>query len=122
MANSLPRLIVLNGWDVIRRQYDRIRGSFISKTERSGSQCTYMYTKLKLEMHKIVETEPVFANVYAVQGSIPPAYVAWRAGTTNGVAVPRATGWESIPGLLERFTNKGSDISGYLSTNMEWKV
>ncbi len=57
MANSLPRLIVLNGWDVIRRQYDRIRGSFIFKTERSGSQCTYMYTELKLEMHKIVETD-----------------------------------------------------------------
>ncbi len=37
--------------------------------------------------------------------SVPPAYAAWRAGTTNRVAVP---GWESIPGLLKRFTNTGS--------------
>ncbi len=37
--------------------------------------------------------------------SIPPAYAAWRAGTTNRVAVP---GWESISGLLKRFTNTGS--------------
>ncbi len=38
--------------------------------------------------------------------SIPPAYVAWRAGTTNRVAAAGrymyrpAAGWESIPGLL----------------------
>ncbi len=33
------------------------------------------------------ETEPVFLNVYGAwiwfQGWIPPAYVAWRAGTTT---------------------------------------
>ncbi len=33
-------------------------------------------------------TEPVFVNVYGAQKSILPAYVAWRAGTTNRVAVP----------------------------------
>ncbi len=36
--------------------------------------------------------EPVFVNVYRAQESIrepiPPAYVAWRAGTTNRVIVP----------------------------------
>jgi hypothetical protein len=33
--------------------------------------------------------EPVFVNVYGAQESIPPAYVAWRAGATNyRVVVP----------------------------------
>jgi hypothetical protein len=37
--------------------------------------------------------EPVFVNVYGAQESIPPTYVAWRAGTTNRVVVPaRAAG------------------------------
>ncbi len=31
--------------------------------------------------------EPVFVNVYGAQESIPPAYVAWLAGTTNRVVV-----------------------------------
>jgi hypothetical protein len=35
--------------------------------------------------------EPVVVNVYGAQESIPP-------------------GWESIPGLLKRFTNTGSGI------------
>jgi hypothetical protein len=34
--------------------------------------------------------EPVFVNDYRAQESIPPTYVAWRAGTTNGVAVRAA--------------------------------
>jgi hypothetical protein len=33
-------------------------------------------------------SEPVYVNVYGVQESIPPAYVAWRLGTTNRVVVP----------------------------------
>jgi hypothetical protein len=28
-------------------------------------------------------TEPLFVNVYGAPESIPPAYAAWRAGTTN---------------------------------------
>jgi hypothetical protein len=32
--------------------------------------------------------EPVFVNVDGAQESIPPAYVAWRAGTTYRVVVP----------------------------------
>jgi hypothetical protein len=32
--------------------------------------------------------EPVFVKVQLAQKSIPPAYVAWRAGTTNRVVVP----------------------------------
>ncbi len=44
-------------------------------------------------------SEPVFVNVYGAQESIPPAYVAWRAGPIC---------WESIPGLLKRLTNTGA--------------
>jgi hypothetical protein len=95
---------------------------FLRLRDRVHSVHIHTYTELKLEMHKIVETEPLFANVYAVQESIPAAYVAWWAGSTNGVAVPGTPGWKSIPGLLERFTNTDSDISGYLSTNMEWLI
>jgi hypothetical protein len=32
--------------------------------------------------------EPVFVNVYGAQESIPPAYVAWREGTSNMVVLP----------------------------------
>jgi hypothetical protein len=52
------------------------------------------------------------------EDSIPPAYVAWRAGTTNRVVVP---GWESNPGLLKRFTNT---VSAYLPIRFlsgKWK-
>ncbi len=38
--------------------------------------------------------------------SIPPAYVAWRAGTPQFRTGP--PGWESIPELRKRFTNSGS--------------
>jgi hypothetical protein len=38
--------------------------------------------------------------------SIPRAYVAWRAGTTTLFAITAR--WESIPGLLKRFTSLGS--------------
>jgi hypothetical protein len=36
--------------------------------------------------------------------SIPPAHVAWRAAKSNRLVVPGPPGWESIPGLLTRFT------------------
>ncbi len=42
--------------------------------------------------------------------SIPPAYVDWQASTTNRVVVTSPPGWESIPGLLKRFTNTGSGV------------
>jgi hypothetical protein len=29
------------------------------------------------------KTEPEFLNLYGAQESIPPGYVAWRAGTTT---------------------------------------
>jgi hypothetical protein len=38
--------------------------------------------------------------------SIPPAYVAWRTGTTNRVVVPTRQGIDS--GLLKRFTSTGA--------------
>jgi hypothetical protein len=40
--------------------------------------------------------------------SIPPAHVAWLADTSNRDVVTGPPGWESIPGLLKRFTNSGS--------------
>ena len=39
-------------------------------------------------MEYFPHAEPVFLNVYGAQESIPPAYVAWRAGTANKVFVP----------------------------------
>jgi hypothetical protein len=35
-----------------------------------------------------MEPEPEFVNVLGVQESIPPAYVAWRAGPSERVIVP----------------------------------
>ncbi len=35
-----------------------------------------------------ITPEPVFVNIYGAQESILPAYVAWRAGTTNRLVVP----------------------------------
>jgi hypothetical protein len=40
-----------------------------------------MYTVYTQLVH-----EPVFVNVYGAQESIPTAYVAWRASTTNRVS------------------------------------
>jgi hypothetical protein len=59
----------------------------------------------------IFRPEPVFVNVYGAKELIPPAYVAWRADTTNKVVVPARQGWESIPVLHKRFTNMGSETS-----------
>jgi hypothetical protein len=45
----------------------------------------------------------------------------WRAGTTNRVVVPApAPGWESIPGLLNRFTNTGSGFCWWWYTCVLW--
>ncbi len=35
-----------------------------------------------------LQAKPVIVNVQRAQISIPPAYVAWQAGTTNMVVVP----------------------------------
>jgi hypothetical protein len=34
------------------------------------------------------------------EDSIPPAYVAWRAGTTNRVAVPARQAWNRFMGFI----------------------
>ncbi len=56
--------------------------------------------------------EPEFVKVYGAlidsEESIPPAYVAYRAGTTDRVVVPARQAGRSIPGLLKRCTNTGS--------------
>jgi hypothetical protein len=60
----------------------------------------------------IPTTEPVFVRLgrpgIDSEESIPTAYVAWRAKTTNRVSY-RSARPESIPGLLKRFTNTGSE-------------
>ncbi len=43
---------------------------------------------------------------------IPPDYIAWQAGTTKLDCRTGPPGWESIPGLLKWFTNKGSGPPG----------
>ncbi len=48
--------------------------------------------------------EPVFVNVNGAQKSIPPSYVAWRAGTTNRVVVQAR---QAISELLKRSTDTG---------------
>ncbi len=49
------------------------------------------------------------------EDSIPPAYVAWRVGTTNRVVVPARQAGNRFFGLLKRFTNTGSVGSLFLS-------
>jgi hypothetical protein len=44
--------------------------------------------------------------------SIPPAYVAWRAGIVELGCRFGPPCWESIPGLRKRFTNTGSGLNG----------
>jgi hypothetical protein len=39
--------------------------------------------KYILRKDKLYSTEPEFVNVSGAQESIPPAYVVWRAGTSN---------------------------------------
>ncbi len=46
-------------------------------------------------------TEPVFVNVYGDQESIPPAYAASRAGTTNRVVVPARQAGNRFLGSLK---------------------
>ncbi len=65
-------------------------------------------------------TEPVFVKVYGAQESIPwnrfrqPRYsLAGRYNKYGGRTGP--PGWESIPGLLKRFTNTGSEKHGDIS-------
>ncbi len=45
-----------------------------------------------------VSTEPLFVNVYGAQESILEESIS--------------PGWESIPGLIKRFTNTGSGLTG----------
>jgi hypothetical protein len=46
-------------------------------------------------------TEPVFVNINVVQESIPTAYVAWLAGTTNRVVVPARQAGNRFLGSLK---------------------
>jgi hypothetical protein len=46
-------------------------------------------------------SESVFVNVYEAQESIPPAYVAWWAVTTNRVVVPARQAGNRFLGTLK---------------------
>ncbi len=46
-------------------------------------------------------SETVFVEVYKAQESILPAYVAWQAGTTNGVVVPARQAEKRFLGSLK---------------------
>jgi hypothetical protein len=48
-----------------------------------------------------VSPEPVFVNIYKAQESIPLAYVAWQAGTTNRVVVPARQAGNRFLGFLK---------------------
>ncbi len=48
-----------------------------------------VFSSSRFDLSSTRNPEPVFVNAHAAQESIPP-------------------GWESIPGLLEKFTNTGS--------------
>jgi hypothetical protein len=54
-------------------------------------QVKYLLRSINIELQPINRTELVFVNVSGAQESIEesilPAYVAWRAGTTNRVVV-----------------------------------
>ncbi len=45
--------------------------------------------------------EPVFVNIYGAQESMPPVYVAWRAGTSNIVVVWARQAGNRFLGSLE---------------------
>jgi hypothetical protein len=49
-------------------------------------------------LHKL---EPVLVNAYGAQESIPPAYLVWRAGTSNRVVVPARQAGNRFLGSLK---------------------
>jgi hypothetical protein len=53
-------------------------------------------------------TDPEFVNVQGAQESIPPAYLAWRAGTITPFVVPACQ--ESISGLLKSLQIRAQGI------------
>ncbi len=59
------------------------------------------YLLQKLLGKNVPYTEPVFVNVYSAQESISPAYVAWRASTTNMVVVPARKAGNRFLGSLK---------------------
>ncbi len=64
-------------------------------------------------------TEPVFVNVYGAQEAIlrtDSATQPVRPVRQIGLSNTGPPGWESIPGLLKRSTNTGSDYSHKEST------
>ncbi len=53
----------------------------------------------------------------------PPAYVPWQAGTICQIGLSCGTGppgWKSIPGLLIRFKNTGSELGPSVTAN--WRT
>jgi hypothetical protein len=70
-------------------------------------------------MNSASVSEPVFVNVYGAQESIPPAYVAWRAGTKNRVVVPARQAGNRFLGSFKGF--KIRTLYAIKSTGTFWQ-
>jgi hypothetical protein len=72
-------------------------------------------------------SETEFVNVYGAQESIQrnrySSLCIWRAGTKNSAVVYTGPpGWESIPGLIKRFTNTGSEVDSSVDSALGLKA
>jgi hypothetical protein len=77
--------------------------SSISLEQKLGNACTQYRARI---------CKCIWSPGTNSEESISPASVVWRAGTTNRVVVPARQARESIPGLLQRFTNTASVSKG----------
>jgi hypothetical protein len=71
-----------------------------------------MYRRLSnsCKIQTFLQSEPVFVNIYGAQESILPAYVAWRASTTNRVVVPTRQAGNRFLGSLKGLVSPRADL------------
>jgi hypothetical protein len=74
---------------------------------RYTMQCVFFHVSQEDLMFRARTCKRLWSPGTDSEESISPAYVAWRAGTTNRSRTAPPC-WESISGLLKRFTNTGS--------------
>jgi hypothetical protein len=70
-----------------------------NKEDERGPPCIYSSMALALWVGN--KSEPVFVKVYEAQESTPPAYIAWRACTTNRVIVSACQAGNRFLGSLK---------------------
>ncbi len=75
--------------------------SLFSGITRPEQELLTKYLLQKLLGKNVPYTEPVFVNVYGAQESISPAYVAWRASTTNRAVAPARQAGNRFLGFLK---------------------